>query len=58
MKPVSLTLRGFRDIRDGLGRDEIALTFESVPEDAMLVAIAGVNGRGKTTLMDNLTPLC
>lgn len=56
MKPISLTLKGFRGIRDGLGRDVIELDFERLAGDAQLVAIVGRNGRGKTTLMDNMTP--
>ncbi len=31
---------------------------ERLAGDAQLIAIAGANGRGKTTLMDNLHPLC
>jgi exonuclease SbcC len=58
MKPLSLRLKGFRGIRDGLGRDEITLDLERAAGEAQLVALAGANGRGKTTLMDNLTPLC
>ncbi len=56
MTPLSLTLKGFRGIRDGLGRDEFSLDLEQLAGDAQLVAIAGGNGRGKTTLMDNLHP--
>lgn len=56
MQPVKLTLKGFRGIRDGLGRDEITLDLECAAGDAQLVAIAGANGRGKTTVMDNLHP--
>ena len=56
MKPISLTLKGFRGIRDGLGRDVIELDFEQLAGDAKLVAIVGRNGRGKTTIMDNMTP--
>src|SRR5260221_7035967 len=52
----SLTLKGFRGIRDGLGLDEIALDFEHLAPDAALVALVGANGRGKTTVMDNLHP--
>lgn len=58
MKIVSLTLRGFRGIRDGMGRDVLALDFDHLAPSASLVAIAGANGRGKTTVMDNLHPLC
>src|SRR5437016_2856537 len=56
MKPISLTLKGFRGIRDGLGRDVIELDFERVAGDAKLIAMVGRNGRGKTTIMDNMTP--
>ena len=56
MRPITLTLKGFRGIRDGLGRDVIELDFERLAGDAQLIAIVGSNGRGKTTLMDNMTP--
>src|SRR6266436_233894 len=56
MKPISLTLKGFRGIRDGLGHDVIELDFEQLASDAKLVAMVGRNGRGKTTIMDNMTP--
>lgn len=56
MKPVLLTLKGFRGIRDGLGRDELTLDFEQLGGEAQLIAIVGKNGRGKTTVMDNMTP--
>src|SRR6266513_85247 len=56
MRPISLTLKGFRGIRDGLGRDVLELDFERLVGDAKLVAIVGRNGRGKTTIMDNMTP--
>lgn len=59
MQPLSLTLRGFRGIRDGLGHDELTLDFVKLAGDARLVAIVGANGRGKTTVMDNMHPyLC
>ena len=56
MQPLSLTLKGFRGIRDGLGRDVLSLDFEKLADGAELVAIAGANGRGKTTVMDNMHP--
>jgi len=56
MRPLSLTLKGFRGIRDGLGRDVIELDLEQLAGDAKLVAMVGSNGRGKTTIMDNMTP--
>lgn len=56
MYPLSLTLRGFRGIRDGLGLDVLTLDLERLAGDAELVALAGANGRGKSTLLDNLQP--
>lgn len=56
MKPLSLTLKGFHGIRDGLGHDMLTLDFERLAGAAQLIAIAGVNGRGKTTIMDNMHP--
>src|SRR5438045_3501365 len=56
MRPISLTLKGFRGIRDGLGRDVIELDFEQLAGDAQLIAMVGSNGRGKTTIIDNMTP--
>ncbi|MES2091228.1 MAG: DNA repair protein, partial [Pseudomonadota bacterium] len=56
MQPLSLTLKGFRGIRDGLERDVLSLDFERLADGAELIAIAGANGRGKTTLMDNMHP--
>ena len=56
MQPLSLTLKGFRGIRDGLGLDTLTLDFERLADGAELIAIAGANGRGKTTVMDNMHP--
>ena len=56
MQPLALTLKGFRGIRDGLGLDEITLDLERLTEGAELIAIAGANGSGKTTIMDSLVP--
>ena len=56
MQPLSLTLKGFRGIRDGLGRDVLVLDFAQLAAGAELVAIVGANGRGKTTVMDNMHP--
>ena len=56
MRVHSLMLKGFRGIRDGMGRDVLELDFERLAHGAALVAIAGANGRGKTTVMDNLHP--
>ena len=56
MQLLSLTLKGFRGIRDGLGLDVLTLDFEALCDGAELVAIAGANGRGKTTVLDNMHP--
>ena len=56
MQPHWLRLKGFRGIRDGLGRDELILDLDRLAGDAALVAFAGANGRGKTTILDNLHP--
>ena len=57
-QPLTRTLTGFKGIRSGLGRDTLTLDLEALVGDAQLVAISGSNGRGKTTVMDNLHPLC
>lgn len=57
-RPLSLTLSGFKGIKSGLGRDTLTLDLEALAGDASLIAIAGANGRGKSTVMDNLHPLC
>jgi exonuclease SbcC len=56
MKPLRLTLNGFTGIRDGLGRDELTVDFESLCAGAQLVALVGPNGSGKTTIIDNAHP--
>jgi exonuclease SbcC len=56
MQPLSLTLKGFRGIRDGLAQDVLSLDFERLADGAALIAIVGANGRGKTTVMDNMHP--
>ena len=56
MQPLVLTLKGFRGIRAGLGLDALTLDLERNADGAQLVAIAGANGRGKTTVMDNMHP--
>lgn len=53
MKPLRLTLSGFKGVRDGLGVKSFTLEFNAT---AQLVALKGRNGRGKTTLIDNLQP--
>lgn len=56
MTPLSLALTGFKGIRDGLGRETIRIDFAALTRGAELVAITGRNGRGKSTILDNMTP--
>lgn len=51
-----LRLKGFRGIYDGLGLEEIKLDLKSLVGEAQLVALAGPNGTGKTTILDNMHP--
>lgn len=53
MRPIQLTLKGFKGIRAGLGRDEITI---DLSKSSGLIAITGPNGAGKTTILDNLHP--
>ncbi|MCA3042187.1 MAG: hypothetical protein ING57_15705 [Rhodocyclaceae bacterium] len=55
MNPQKLILRGFRGIKDGMGKDEFTLDLTQY-HDAVLIALAGVNGKGKTTVLENLQP--
>ena len=56
--PLHLMLKGFKGIRSGMGRDVLTLDLEAICGDATLVAFSGANGRGKSTIIDNLHPLC
>ena len=56
MRIHKLTLKGFTGIRSGMGKDEIVLDFDILASDAQLVALAGPNGTGKSTVMDNMHP--
>jgi len=55
MKPIKLTLRGFKGIRAGMGLEELVLDLTTLPAKG-LIAICGSNGSGKTTITDNLHP--
>jgi exonuclease SbcC len=52
MKPDYLLLRGFEGILSGMGLSEIEIDFSVVPEG--IVVFDGPNGRGKTTIVDNM----
>jgi len=54
--PLHLALTGFKGIRSGLGRDTLNLDLVALCADATLVALSGANGRGKSTIIDNLHP--
>jgi len=55
--PETLKLKNFVGIKSGLGRDELTLDLTAmVPDDAELVAFVGPNGKGKSTIIDSLTP--
>lgn len=53
MKINNLRLKGFEGIRRGLGLEEININFSDVTG---LVALAGQNGLGKSTVLENLQP--
>ena len=52
MKPDYLLLRGFEGILSGMGLHEIEIDFSVVPNG--IVVFDGPNGRGKTTIVDNM----
>ncbi|MDD5206488.1 MAG: hypothetical protein PHS17_13760 [Desulfobacterales bacterium] len=53
MKIERLKLKGFTGIRKGLGLDEISLDLSGL---SGLCALAGPNGKGKSTLLESLSP--
>ncbi len=54
MTPNALLLRKFRGIKDGMGLDELLLDFSSLPDGT--IVLVGENGKGKTTILDNMQP--
>jgi exonuclease SbcC len=54
MKPIQLTLKGFKGIKAGMGLDQITLDLEQLPPG--IIVLSAPNGTGKTTIMDSLTP--
>lgn len=53
MRPLVLTLTGFKGIRSGLGLHTVTFDFRKYKG---LVAIVGDNGRGKSTIKGNMHP--
>ncbi|MBA4372274.1 MAG: hypothetical protein C0402_05380 [Thermodesulfovibrio sp.] len=53
MRPLELTLTGFKGVRSGLNRDSVTINLRSYKG---LVAFVGDNGRGKSTIKGNLHP--
>ena len=53
MKLIDLTLKGFIGLKKGMGLDEITLPLADL---SGLVAFDGPNGRGKTTILENMQP--
>ncbi|MCQ4380047.1 hypothetical protein NO113_19495, partial [Clostridioides difficile] len=46
----------FAGILSGCGKSQITLDLSVIPEWATLVALVGMTGQGKTTVLDNLHP--
>jgi len=53
MKLIELKLKGFIGLNKGMGLDEITLPLADL---SGLVAFDGPNGRGKTTILENMQP--
>jgi exonuclease SbcC len=53
MKLIDLKLKGFIGLNKGMGLDEISLPLADL---SGLVAFDGPNGRGKTTILENMQP--
>jgi DNA repair protein SbcC/Rad50 len=54
MVPELLILKGFTGIKKGMGLDEIRLDLTKCPQG--IIIFSGQNGKGKTTILDNLHP--
>jgi len=53
MKLKKLRLRGFRGVWKGVGKEEIELDLDDL---SGIVVLSGVNGSGKTTVLESLQP--
>lgn len=56
MKPKKQKLSGFKGIASGRGKSEVEIDFTSINPEARIVALAGPNGTGKSTIIDNMHP--
>lgn len=56
MTPLYLELENFIGIYSGLGLENIKLDLRTLTEGKTLVALKGDNGKGKSTILDNLQP--
>ena len=52
MKPDYLLLRGFEGVVSGMGIHEMEVDFSALPDG--IIVFDGPNGRGKTTIVDNM----
>jgi DNA repair protein SbcC/Rad50 len=52
MTPLSFTITGAHGIRCGLGRETLTMDLTQIPDDALTVALKGVNGAGKSTILN------
>lgn len=55
MRLIFLKLKGFRGIKRGMGLDTLEIDFTRLPSGG-LISFVGENGRGKTTVLDNMHP--
>lgn len=54
MQPLKLTLRNFIGVKAGMDLDEITIDFTKY--NGRLILIKGENGKGKSTIMENMHP--
>ena len=54
MKLESLRLKASKGIRAGMGLEDVFIDLTKIPTG--LIAVVGENGKGKTTILDNLHP--
>jgi len=54
LRPIKLSLKNFRGIKDGLGLDHIDIDFSELNQG--LTAFVGENGTGKSSFLGQITP--